>query len=240
MFIRQTQTRPNSTGASYFTYRLVESRRLGKKVSQHTLLNLGTNFELPAEAWPELWTRVEQILRSEEPLFAVDAAIEHTAQHIYSQIIARRGELSSLEIGQTEEFEEFDVNSLQLITPRTVGAEHVSLEALKELQIPEILEEAEWLKETSALGELLKHDFTPMPLMQLYRASDRLLRHKALIEEKIFGRVQDIFSFTPTITLYDLTNTYMEGGADQNPKANRYRSKEKRSDNPLLTPCSII
>ena len=66
------------------------------------------------------------------------------------------------------------------------------------------------------------------------------MRHKALIEEKIFGRVQDIFSFTPTITLYDLTNTYMEGGADQNPKANRYRSKEKRSDNPLLTPCSII
>jgi hypothetical protein len=91
------------------------------------------------------------------------------------------------------------------------------------------------LKETSALGELLKHDFTPMPLMQLYRASDRLLRHKALIEEKIFGRVQDIFSFTPTITLYDLTNTYMEGGADQNPKANRYCSKEKRSDCPLLT-----
>ena len=93
----------------------------------------------------------------EEPLFAVDAAIEHTAQHIYSQIIARRGELSSLEIGQTEEFEEVDLNSLQLINSRTVGAEHVSLEAF--------------------------------------------------IEEKIFGRVQDIFSFTPTITLYDLTNT---------------------------------
>lgn len=47
--------------------------------------------------------------------------------------------------------------------------------------------------------------------------------------------MQDIFSFTPTITLYDLTNTYMEGGADQNPKANRVRSKEKRSDCPLLT-----
>lgn len=114
MFIRQTQTRSSSTGASYFTYRLVESRWLGNKVSQHTLLNPGTNFDLPAEAWSELCTRVEQILRSEEPLFAVDAAIEHTAQHIYSQIIARRGELSSLEIGQTEEFEEVDVNSLQL------------------------------------------------------------------------------------------------------------------------------
>ncbi|MFT6242005.1 MAG: transposase, partial [Akkermansiaceae bacterium] len=34
------------------------------------------------------------------------------------------------------------------------------------------------MKEKSALGELLKHDFTEMPLMQLYRASDRLLRSK--------------------------------------------------------------
>ncbi|MFT6577088.1 MAG: hypothetical protein ACJA16_005301, partial [Akkermansiaceae bacterium] len=34
------------------------------------------------------------------------------------------------------------------------------------------------MKKKSALGELLKHDFTEMPLMQLYRASDRLLRSK--------------------------------------------------------------
>jgi len=31
-----------------------------------------------------------------------------------------------------------------------------------------------------------------------------------MIEQKLFERVQDIFSFTPTITLYDLTNTYIE------------------------------
>ena len=64
MFIRQTQTRSTNTGESYFTHRLVESRRVGRKVSQHTLLNLGSNFDLPTEAWPELCTRVEQILNS--------------------------------------------------------------------------------------------------------------------------------------------------------------------------------
>jgi transposase len=144
-----------------------------------------------------------------------------------------------------------------------VGAEHVSLEALKELQIPEILEQAgfntrqqaeaianiigrmcapkserataEWLKKYSALGELLNYDFTAMPLMQLYRASDRLYQNKSLIEGKIFGRVQNIFNFAPTITLYDLTNTYMEGSTAENPKAKRGHSKEKRSDCPLLT-----
>ena len=263
MFIRQTQTRSSATGGSYFTHRLVESRRVGRKVSQHTLLNLGTNFDLPREAWPELCTRIEQILNSEQALFAVDPAIEQSAQHLYAKIIARRGEIQALNTKDNPHFEEVDVNSLQQIKPRSVGAEHVSLEALRELQIPQILEQAgfngrqraealgniigrmcaprsehataEWLKETSALGELLKHDFTPMPLMQLYRASDRLLKKKDLIEEKIFERVEDIFNLTPTVTLYDLTNTYMEGNASVNPKAKRGRSKEKRSDCPLLT-----
>ena len=263
MFIRQTQTRSNSDGVSYFTHRLVQSRRVGRKVSQHTLLNLGSNFDLPVEAWPELCTRIEQILNSESPLFTVDAAIEQSAQHIYSQIIARRSELQTLGNEQTPHFDEVDIDSLQQIKPRSVGAEHVALETLKELQIPQILEQAgfsasqqaealaniigrmcaprserateEWLKKKSALGELLKHDFTPMPLMQLYRASDRLLKKKDFIEEQVFERVQDIFHFTPTITLYDLTNTYMEGNALRNPKAKRGRSKEKRSDCPLLT-----
>ena len=264
MFIRQTKTRSASSGDSYSTYRIVESRRVGKKVSQHTLLNLGSNFDLPSDVWPELCTRVEQILNSETPLFTVDSSIEKSAQHIYSQIIARRGELKNLEdINGNEDFQEIDLNSLQQIKPRSVGAEHVSLAALEDLHLPQILEEAgfnakqrsealgniiarmcaprseratdQWLKEKSALGELLKYDFTPMPLMSLYRASDRLLKNKDLIEEKIFSRVQDIFNITPTVTLYDLTNTYMEGNAAANPRAKRGRSKEKRQDCPLIT-----
>lgn len=113
MFIRQTKTRSKGVGESYYTYRIVESRRVGKKVSQHTLLNLGANFDLPAEVWPELCTRIEQILNSQEPLFAVDASIEKSAQHIYSQIIARRGELQALEsMQENPDFEDVDISSL--------------------------------------------------------------------------------------------------------------------------------
>lgn len=267
MFIRQTKTRSTSDGQSYFTHRLVESKRVGTKVRQRTLLNLGTNFDLPRDLWPELCIRIEQILNCEQPLFTSNPAIEGSAQHLYSQIIARRGEIQKQNgengTDDTRNFEEVDVDSLQQTKPRSVGAEHVSLEALKELQIPQILEEAgfsgrqqaealgniigrmcaprserataKWLRDKSALGELLNYDFAAMPLMQLYRASDRLFESKKLIERKVFERVQDIFSFTPTITLYDLTNTYMEGNAEGNPKAKRGRSKEKRSDCPLLT-----
>ena len=38
-----------------------------------------------------------------------------------------------------------------------------------------------------------------------------------------------------TVTLYDLTNTYLEGEAAANPKARFGRSKEKRRDCPLIT-----
>lgn len=267
MFIRQTKTRSTSDGSSYFTHRLVESNRVGDKVRQRTVLNLGTNFDLPKDLWPELCIRIEQFLNAEQPLFAVDPAIEKSAQHIYSQIIARRGNVKQLsaqdETKDTTNYQEVDINSIQQIKPRTVGAEHVSLEALKELQIPQILEQAgfsgrqqaealgnivgrmcaprserataTWLKEKSALGELLNYDFAAMPMMQLYRASDRLFENKKVIEQKLFERVQDIFNFTPTITLYDLTNTYMEGSSERNSKAKRGRSKEKRSDCPLIT-----
>jgi transposase len=263
MFIRQTKTRSSDSGEDYFTYRIVESKRIGKKVLQHTLLNLGSSFDLQKEAWPELCTRISELLKSEEPLFEVDAVIEQSAQHLYTQILARRGDLQALEDQKSQDYQEVDVSSIKQIKPRTVGAEHVSLEALKELGVPEILEEAgfngpqraaalgniigrmcvprserataTWLQERSALGELLNYDFGSMPLMQLYRASDKLLKNKDLIEAKIFDRVQGIFNFVPTITLYDLTNTYMEGEASINPKAKRGKSKEKRTDCPLIT-----
>ena len=41
--------------------------------------------------------------------------------------------------------------------------------------------------------------------------------------------------FLDTVTLFDLTNTFFEGAARRQPKAQRGHSKEKRSDCPLLT-----
>ena len=42
-------------------------------------------------------------------------------------------------------------------------------------------------------------------------------------------------SLEETVTLFDLTNTYFEGQAAVNPKAKNGRSKEMRSDCPLVT-----
>ena len=92
-----------------------------------------------------------------------------------------------------------------------------------------------WLGQQSGLGERLDFDLERMPAMTLYRASNALMKHRALIERTLFDRAQALFGFELTVTLYDLTNTYFEGTAAANPKAQRGRSKEKRSDCPLVT-----
>jgi hypothetical protein len=82
---------------------------------------------------------------------------------------------------------------------------------------------------------LLEVDFATLPLAPFYRAADLLMRHRTVIEQTIFTRVNDLFGLDWTVTLYDLTNTFFEGAAAGNPKAQRGHSKEKRSDCPLVT-----
>ena len=92
-----------------------------------------------------------------------------------------------------------------------------------------------WLQQRSGLGELLGVDFETVGAMQLYRASDALVKHREAIEAQLFERAMGLFDLQPTVTLYDLTNTYFEGEASAQPQAKRGQSKEKRSDCPLLT-----
>ena len=160
-------------------------------------------------------------------------------------------------------YAEVDVASLQLTRPRAVGVEAAGLAAMDWLGIDQILaglgfngvqrdaaaglligrmaapgsERAtwRWLRERSALGELLEVDFEATPPIRLYRTADLLVRHRDKIEAAVFANVKDLFALPVTVTLYDLTNTYFEGTAAGNAKAARGRSKEKRSDCPLVT-----
>ena len=45
-----------------------------------------------------------------------------------------------------------------------------------------------------------------------------------------------LFDLHPTVTLYDLTNTFFEGEARRQPKAQRGHSKDKRTDCPPAYP----
>jgi transposase len=155
------------------------------------------------------------------------------------------------------------LDSLKLSRPRTVGVEAVGLWAMAQVDFIEQLETLgftgpqraavlgvilgrmaapgselatqRWLCQRSGLGELLDVDLEAMSLMQWYRAADVLMRHREPLEGALFARLTGLFGLDWSVTLYDLTNTYFEGEAAANPKAQHGHSKEKRSDCPLLT-----
>jgi transposase len=82
----------------------------------------------------------------------------------------------------------------------------------------------------SAMGELLGLDFAAAEKDRLYRCLDRLLEHKQELFLHLRQRWQDLFDARFDILLYDLTSTYIEGEGEQNPKAKRGYSRDKRPD----------
>ena len=268
MFIRRTHTRSSRSGESYFTFRLVRSERIGSKVRQRTLLNLGRHFEVAQSDWPVLCRRIDEVLTGQLPLNPdCPAALEAHAQRLAAQLLARERTGTPLPAHRPD-IQRVDVDSLELIRPRSVGVEHVGLWAMDQLGLRPLLEELgigaslraaaigsiiarmarpgseratrRWLGERSALGELLEVDFETMGPMQLYRASDALMAHREAIEHHLFDRTMGLFDLHPTVTLYDLTNTFFEGEAARQPKAKRGHSKDKRSDCPLLTLALVL
>lgn len=265
MYIRQTKTRNSTTGEAYTTFRLVTSERIGKKVHQKTLLNLGRGFTLTQEKWQLLCIRIEQILSGQTTYLHESAEIEKLAQRYSARLITalQVPSVTTSSEASVPEYQEVDVNSLEMIRPRTVGVEHAGLAALSWLGLDTIFESIgmnaglracalgsiigrmaypgselstwRWLRERSAFGELVDVDFEGVPLMRLYRASDYLVKKRDDIETALFKNISDLFALPATVTLYDLTNTYFEGEAAGNAKAKRGRSKEKRSDCPLVT-----
>jgi transposase len=161
------------------------------------------------------------------------------------------------------DYQTVDLNSMQHQHIRKIGGEHVGYHAAKQLELDLILKELgfnqkqiylalgsiigrlvhpgselsthRYLKEHSALDELLETDFSDLSLKQFYMIADQLQKNKKEIEEKLYQREKDLFQLEDIITLFDITNTYFEGQCSLNPKAQYGRSKEKRTDRPLVS-----
>jgi hypothetical protein len=293
MFIRRTQTRNRVSGEPYATYRLVNSARVGNAIKQTTLLNLGSHFDLPQVHWSALARRIDDLVHGQRSMLDVTLPeeVQVFAQRFAAQIIARKpGQPSpgaapaapadrsepvpgkagantpsspASEAGALARWHEVDLDSLEMVDPRSVGVEQAALAAMRQCGLEDKLSELglnrpqiaaavgnivarmaqpgserathAWLKDTSGLGELIDFDFEAMDCNRLYRASDALYKHREALQEHLFGAACSMFGLAQTITLYDLTNTYFEGVAAGVSKAKRGHSKECRSDCPLVT-----
>jgi len=156
-----------------------------------------------------------------------------------------------------------DLNSLYHNDVRTVGGEILCLEMIHRLGLVDKLSELGfnshqrslalgtiiarllvpgserssffWLQQQSAAGELINFDFRACSLNRFYEIADLLFSKKNELEQWFYQQEQTTFSFSDSLILYDLTNTYFEGSGKYNDKAKYGRSKEKRSDAPLVT-----
>ena len=82
----------------------------------------------------------------------------------------------------------------------------------------------------TALPELLGVPVDKVEEHRLYRILDRALPLKPKIELALKERVGELFSPDFDILLYDVTSTYFEGEAKNNPQAKRGHSRDHRGD----------
>ena len=260
MYIRATKTHTKG-GKPAFSYRLSRSVRIGDKVRQETLLNLGVNYPVRREQWRDVVLVTEVLLAGQRPMLPVPADIQAAAEDLVHRLRAQ-GLAPAAPEPRERAVATVDLDTLEHADTRTVGGERVCLSGLSELGFGELLhaqgvrgrdarvaialvvakmlhpsserEALRWLREDSAALELLDLDRgKALSLQKLYRTGDVLWRHRRALQAGLFRRERELLELPDTIVFYDLTNTWYTGRRHE--ELLRFgRSKEGRS-HPLVT-----
>ncbi len=90
-----------------------------------------------------------------------------------------------------------------------------------------------WYDKT-ALDDLLGVPTNKINDDRLYRTLDTLMPHKDDLCRHLQGRYGELFGATFDFLFYDITSTYFEGGAQENPQAKRGYSRDNRPDCPQV------
>ena len=93
----------------------------------------------------------------------------------------------------------------------------------------ELAVEQRWYPST-ALDDLLGIEEGKINDTRLYRCLDRILPHKTKLEGHLKDRYGSLFGAEFDVLLYDLTSTYVEGAAEDNPMMRRGYSRDHRPD----------
>jgi hypothetical protein len=241
MFLRSNTRTKDGKQHRYFT--VVESRRLQSgKVAQRQVLYLGEINDSQQAAWRqtlEVFDEAEQRLTPlslfpEDRPIPVDAV--DSVQVKLSEMKLERARpygncWLGCELWRQLQLDRFWSERL----PR--GREGVAWPQVLELLVvnrlidpgSEFRLHRQWFDQ-SAMDVLLGQDFAVAEKDRLYRCLDRLLEHKQELFVHLQQRWKDLFDAEFDLLLYDLTSTYMEGEAEQNPKARYGYSRDKRPD----------
>jgi len=234
MYLRHTTRRKD--GKTHVYWQLVRSVRLGRKVVQETVAQLG---ELDEQGR----ARARGLARS------ISGRAQDNAQG------------SLFEPAQVSEAVKVRLDAVRLERARSFGAVWLGCQLWQALKLDELLsallprgrESVAWGEVIAilAIGRLCEpsselhvaerwyrstalEDLLGVPTEQLYderlyRTLDRLLPHKQAIEAHLVKRFGELFDLDYDLLLYDVTSTYFEGVADP-AIAKRGYSRDHRAD----------
>ena len=145
----------------YTYYRLVHTYKVGKKVRQQNVLNLGKLEDVPRESYKILANRVEEILTGTESLFFdIPDNIENRAQQIAGQIIKKgvfpvkkKKRYVSQEL--TESYQEVDMNSMEQLESRSIGGEWLVKQAFDKFEVEELFKNIGMTEKETVIAEQL-------------------------------------------------------------------------------------
>ncbi len=232
MYLRHTTIRKDGKVHRY--WRLVRSVRVGRRVIQQTVAQLG---ELDEHGRIEARALARQLIGAPEQTALFDDGSEHLTVPV---------RLKGIRIERSRQFGDV---YLALALWRGTGLEELCKQLLpagqeriawakmaavlvtarfcapsSELHIAE-----DWYRRT-ALADLLQLGDEEVNKDRLYRGLDHLLAHKADLEVHLSKRCGELFAVQNEVLLYDVTSTYFEGQAKANPQAQRGYSRDHRPD----------
>src|SRR6202030_880236 len=223
MFLRASTRKKD--GKTHRYWRLVENVRVGRRVIQRTVAQLG---ELDAEGRLRARALARHLIGSPEqgqlfddgyagvvvPVRLKSIRIERSRQfgdvYLALALLRRAGveELCESLVPQGKEQVGWSKMISVLVAARLC-------EPSSELHIAE-----DWYRRT-ALSDLLQLGDEEITKDRLYRGLDHLLAHKATLEAHLSQRCGELFAVENEVLLYDVTSTYFEGQAEANPQAQR-------------------
>jgi transposase len=248
LFIKRTKR--TLRGKTYTNHLLVESVATERGPRHRVVCSLGSLAPAPKAQWLKLAHHLQECLGGQESL------LEHSAQE---QALVQKATLVTKGKKKRNAGGDININleEVEVEEARQAGAVHVGHQIWQRLGLDEILAEAgfghntrlltqvmtlnrliepcselamsQWVGR-SALGDLLKEEFSELNEDRLYRNMDRLYGKRGPIEAALSAKEKSLFSLKDSILLYDLTSTYFEGLCLANPKAKRGYSRDSRPD----------
>lgn len=241
MFLRSTNRKKDGKDHRY--YSIVENRRLpGERTVQRTVLYLGEINDRQEAAW----RKTLEVFDEEEQRYATMSLFPEDREIPSDAVDSVQVRLSGLELRRPRIF-----GNCWLACELW---HQLGLDAFWRERLPEAREAVSWEKVLrllvvnrllapgsefhlhrqwfldSAMDELLETDFAVAEKDRLYRCLDRVLKYKKELFVWLKQKWADLFHADFEVLLYDLTSTYFEGEMEENPKAKRGYSRDKRPD----------